>query len=434
MSNYLLQRDDVYHFRMIIPVDVRAAFGTSKIQRSLRTKNKREAKHLAEGAAYLVHKKIQAARASTKQTAIDGIARYGQDIRAWEKEIRATMPDNAPEVVKALHRGVQTVKDTQPPEIYEAFIEAYEAKGLRVDKHVDQFLLQDETNSKTKHQKKTSILRLAATFKHWPSVDSTEVGEWLKILKSAQGLELSRKTKQRLLSDCRSYWQYVKKVEKWSSPTLCPLDDVDLPKPSKNRSDAPTTAKRKEFETNEIVKLAKVARAEGDHCLADIIMIAAHTGARIEEICSLKSSDVRMEESVLCFDVVKGKTEAAIRLIPIHSAIAPLVERLKLANPDAFLIKDGSESRHGNRSPVLSKRFTRLRDSLGLPRTKVFHSIRKTVATLLQRAHVPEGTAAELLGHTKQTMTYGLYSGGLDIKQKAEAIEKLPNLITNHEP
>jgi integrase len=42
----------------------------------------------------------------------------------------------------------------------------------------------------------------------------------------------------------------------------------------------------------------------------------------------------------------------------------------------------------------------------------VLHSIRKTVATLLEDAGCPEGVAADILGHEKPAMTYGLHSGG----------------------
>lgn len=58
-------------------------------------------------------------------------------------------------------------------------------------------------------------------------------------------------------------------------------------------------------------------------------------------------------------------------------------------------------------------------------RDKVFHSIRKTVSTLFEQAEVLEGVAADILGHEKQTMTYGLYSGGSSLKQKREAVRKL---------
>jgi integrase len=58
-------------------------------------------------------------------------------------------------------------------------------------------------------------------------------------------------------------------------------------------------------------------------------------------------------------------------------------------------------------------------------RDKVFHSIRKTVGALFEQAEILESVAADILGHEKQTMTFGLYSGGPSTKQKREAVCKL---------
>ena len=80
------------------------------------------------------------------------------------------------------------------------------------------------------------------------------------------------------------------------------------------------------------------------------------------------------------------------------------------------------------RHDAVSKRFGRLKRVVledGASRTKVFHSIRKYVATTLEREGVPEGITADLLGHEKQTMTYGVYSGGSSIQQLVGAVKKL---------
>jgi len=55
----------------------------------------------------------------------------------------------------------------------------------------------------------------------------------------------------------------------------------------------------------------------------------------------------------------------------------------------------------------------------------VFHSIRKTVSTQLEQAGVAEGIAADIVGHDKQTLTYGLYSAGSSHKDKLKAISKV---------
>ena len=40
-------------------------------------------------------------------------------------------------------------------------------------------------------------------------------------------------------------------------------------------------------------------------------------------------------------------------------------------------------------------------------------------------AGVPENVVADIVGHEKTTMTYGLYSGGLSLVVKHEALNKL---------
>lgn len=51
--------------------------------------------------------------------------------------------------------------------------------------------------------------------------------------------------------------------------------------------------------------------------------------------------------------------------------------------------------------------------------------LRRTVATLLENAGVPEDITADILRHEKKTLSYGLYSSGSSMDRKIEAIEKL---------
>ena len=49
----------------------------------------------------------------------------------------------------------------------------------------------------------------------------------------------------------------------------------------------------------------------------------------------------------------------------------------------------------------------------------------KPKTTTLENASVLENVSADILGHEKPTMTYGVYSGGASLAQKRESIEKL---------
>ena|SRR5579872_3591111 len=123
--------------------------------------------------------------------------------------------------------------------------------------------------------------------------------------------------------------------------------------------------------------------------------------------------------------VTDAKTEAGRREVPIHSKLAPILTRLIKASRDGYVLSGLSRNKYGDRSNAIGKRFGYLKRALGFGGQHVFHSIRKTVATLLEDAGVAENIAADILGHDKPTMTYGLYSGGTSLKTKREAIEKL---------
>ena len=119
-----------------------------------------------------------------------------------------------------------------------------------------------------------------------------------------------------------------------------------------------------------------------------------------------------------------AKTEAGSgRLVPIADTLAARVPLQKLPSPPN-LDYSGQD---------VGKRFGRLKIKLGYGKQHVFHSIRKTAATVFEQAGVPEGVTADIIGHEKQTMTYGLYSGGTSVKQRQEAIVEFERLMLEKE-
>jgi len=47
------------------------------------------------------------------------------------------------------------------------------------------------------------------------------------------------------------------------------------------------------------------------------------------------------------------------------------------------------------------------------------------LTTLIENAGVPEDIAADILGHEKATITYGVYSTGFSTRLKLDAIKRL---------
>lgn len=99
--------------------------------------------------------------------------------------------------------------------------------------------------------------------------------------------------------------------------------------------------------------------------------------------------------------------------------------RLLDESTDGYVLSGLKANKYGMRSDAIGKRFGRLKSDLGFGPAFVFQSIRKTVVTQLENAGAPENVVADIVGHEKQTMTYGLYSGGASIKIKSDVLAKL---------
>ena len=206
---------------------------------------------------------------------------------------------------------------------------------------------------------------------------------------------------------------------------------------------------RRSFTTGELSKLlngslfnftfverTKPAQHTVETTLAWLIPIALYSGMRLDEICGLRTADVMEDEGVQYFDLRSHegrrlKTTAARRRVPIHSELLKIGFGVYLAHVSGqgheYLfpaLKPGGPD--GKRSWYVSKRFTTYRRAVGVGTAgTVFHCFRKNAATALERARVPENEAVQILGHKKMTMSYGLYSGGLDLPGLARVVEAI---------
>jgi integrase len=168
------------------------------------------------------------------------------------------------------------------------------------------------------------------------------------------------------------------------------------------------------------------ADQNGDVPLAAAIQIAAFSGARIEGVAQLTVSAVRTDpETGVRFMRMADKTAAGDRFVPVHPKISAVLDRLiKGAGGDGYLIHSTARNKYGERSQPIGKRFGRLKTNLGFDTRLVFHSIRKTVAHMLETAECPERVAKDIVGHVKKDMTFGMYSGETRIDQRARWLIK----------
>jgi integrase len=292
------------------------------------------------------------------------------------------------------------------------------ATGTPFGDRLDEWLAGSRVTAKTKDMQKADVLRFVKEFPTVAAVDKPGVKRWVGTL-MADGL--SPKTVQRILSALRGYWRHLQ-ASGAAPDAFEPFTGLDV---ARTGGRVTRDDKRRAFTAADVVALLAKARERSDDELADVIDLGRWTGARIEELCILRVENVKLGAVVPHFVITAGKTDAALRTVPIHSALMPTLARLIGKRTTGWVLAKLTENKYGDRSNAIGKRFGRLRTDAGYGPQLVYHSVRKCVATLFKDASVPEATAADILGHDITTMSYGVYAGDVSLATKAEAIAKL---------
>ncbi|MDP1686480.1 DUF6538 domain-containing protein [Hydrogenophaga sp.] len=215
---------------------------------------------------------------------------------------------------------------------------------------------------------------------------------------------------------------------------------------------AKTTARRRPLSDDELKKLfstelhtryvlPKVPKAGRDAAYW-IPLLGAFTGARLGELCQLRTVDVQTIEGMHVFvltDDGEGqsiKSAAGHRTVPIHSELL----RLGFMEYATATKEAGNDSlwphlplRKGKPSDYFGRWFRDFREDLELhgPGLPTFHYFRHTVRPLMRRAGFSESTQDKVTGHETQgsvgTVVYDHWT--LEELQAAVEAIKYPDVI-----
>ncbi len=415
MSDYIERRRNLWYAVLTIPEDVRPALGKLRFVQSLGTSDKHRAKVIAAPV-------LAGWRALIRQERGEGDAVTTEALRwrlAIANEERSFVPkfeDEQPVVEGLVTDRAAQLEIKHGYKAAKRFADIAFGVTEPTTTHFEPWLAaQAHLAQKTRDQMRNDVALLVKRFPTIGEITHQSVKRWLDELTVKQ---VSPSSQKRLVSFCRSYWRHLRSIDAVPSD-LQPFNNL-VGKGNKQRGAADDDS-WVPFAPEEVVKLYRMALTEKDAPLAALIMLAAYTGARIEELCALKLVDV----GATSFKIVGAKTNAGIREVPLHSHIRPLVAHLRAASKDGYLLTALTSNKYGKRSNAIGKRFGRLKTAQGFGKQHVFHSIRKTLVTLLEDAGVLENITADIVGHKKPTMTYGIYSGGNSLKTKAAALERI---------
>jgi integrase len=163
-----------------------------------------------------------------------------------------------------------------------------------------------------------------------------------------------------------------------------------------------------------------------DPVIGDVLKVCLLSGMRSGEAVGLVREDLVWKGNLGWFAWVRPnsvrslKTDAAERLVPLHSGLTAMLGQ---RSEGERLFPELSVS-------LVTKRFAKLKGLVGVDRPGlVFHSSRKWFVTECERAGVPEHWTASIVGHqsarSENRMTYGIYSAGISDEQKREIVEKV---------
>ncbi|MEE9301100.1 MAG: tyrosine-type recombinase/integrase [Alphaproteobacteria bacterium] len=415
MPTYLQKRRRRWYAVLEIPKPLRPRFGRPRFVQSLETGSRTTAEHRVLPIVTAWKKDIARVRGEPVE---DDAAYWRRALRnAKTEEQRQTILeeiDYAAWDIGAIN--VENIGDPpwRNPEAWRFYASATGAL-VPFTEHLDEWLSTSRATVKTQDMQHSDVTRFAHEFQTVQDVSRPEVRRWIARLMNGDGL--TPKTVQRILSALRGYWRYLQSIGV-AGEDHEPFSKLDVVR--QNKRTEPRSA-RQPFEPADVVKLLDAAIRRGDESLADLIRLGMWTGCRIEELCALKVADVAGDH----FSVGDAKTKAGWRDVPIHPKLAQTMVRLIEDSKAGHVLSGLTINKYGDRSNGIGKRFGRLKSELSFGPQLVFHSIRKTVVTILENAGVPENVVADIVGHEKTTMTYGLYSGGVSLAVKRQALDKL---------
>ncbi len=163
-----------------------------------------------------------------------------------------------------------------------------------------------------------------------------------------------------------------------------------------------------------------------DPVIGRVLLVCLLSGMRAGEAAGLLREDLVPKGNLGQFFFLRPnqlrllKTDAAERLVPVHSALEQVLSGLPITGPLFPDLKVND----------ITKRFAKIRQVLGIDRQGlVFHSTRKWFITQCERTGVPEHFTASIVGHKSARsgngITYSIYSAGISDEQKRSIVDRI---------
>lgn len=435
-TDYLKLRGRTYYVRVQIPPSLwAAAGGRREYVKTLKTGDLNRANRLKHAHVAVFQRRIKALEQRHEP---DPLADLYEKALSWRIAMEGARErviiydaEGRPEwthedkFLSQISDEARDFEDTHGEEAATRFFKIAKGEGTPLlDEVVERWLIEqgDNLTEQTRSQHRiavTAFIAWAGQAVLIEEIGRRRAGQFISERLLATSSGLSRKTAKRYVSSLSSLWRWL--IARGMASDN-PWREQGIGKSSKRGEASP----RQQWTDAALVKvLSGTYTPRYVSILHDLTRLALITGARLDELCSLKSSDIHKREDGWWISIREGKTEAAVREVPIHDSAAHVLER-RAKTSDGFvfegLVPGGPDRK---RSWNASKVFGRYTQRLGLGEDRqVFHALRNTFTEAMEAAEVPESTTKLIIGHKRASLTYGHYSKGERVKLR-EHINKL---------
>lgn len=428
-SRHLRMRGNVWFVQKRLSPTLAQHLGKKMLQQSTQTGDLDDAcrirdrllVELSELEASLTGELSQAKRRGLFLAARERFTEADQELRSSDPDgpylLEVIEPEKLSEVEQDALRYMGT---TETPETYRLTLKAALEDWL----HSPLIERKHSTRSKNSHAVQLFLDNLGTEDAALVTMTRKQVREFIT---DQLSIGKTKQTVANYLSGLSALWRHAEYTMEEPLPAGNPFKGHSLnPK---------ATVKSYDQFTRDDVEAIFKATEDDDGIFYLLPRLGFYTGARLEELCSLKTTDIIQQQGVWCLSVRegKGKNSNATRDVPLHSAIKPLVlEQLKqaqTAGSEYLFPEAGATNRtDGKKGPKFSQWFSRLTGKR-IPKEgrKIgFHSFRTTAITIMLGAGYQEQLVVWVTGHERGLTTASkVYHRGPDFKTRLEAVEAI---------
>ena len=440
-ASHIIKRNEIYHFRLAIPTDLRDIYKQREIRKSLKTAVPETARARAHILYLKCNQLFMNAREMPQSKTFYDIKQLLREDGSKEITLSDVKAEDI-EILKQL-KAEGIIPDhsnpQQPSQASTSSIKLSEASTRHIEEKrrsgsltersqkayetATEFMIDiigdvgiDQISTAEARSIKNTLLKLPPNRKKIANYRGLTITE-LTDLNLPDSKTMGIETINGNLTKMGTLMKWAK-ANGFSNSN--PFEDIKL-KSKRKASDA-----RGIFTEEDLLKLFSIEQYQKHEYKHPyyywLPLIGLHTGARLNEICQLHLDDIKQEDDkTWCFFFTAEhidqdlKTAYSKRVVPIHSKLVELglldFKKSLERRGETRLFPELKKGRDGY-STAASKWFGRIRNKLGWTNVspkKDFHSFRHTVANKLKQSGVNSDLTGGILGHSNGTITYGRY-------------------------